>query len=303
MKINIYTKLNGVGLEADAHLLYDILSPFHDVSVIDWDKPTRRPANIGIHLEHIRKELINLCRYNISVPNPEWFDDAFKPLLRNINLVLCKTLYTKQIFDNLHPNCVYTSFTSRDMYVSDYEKCKMFLHLAGKSSHKGTETVYNAWKNDLDMPILFMQKSVNVGGFRLNQKNYVGSFKRVKFDEISEMLNMSLFHLCPSKAEGFGHYINEALSCGAIVISTDAPPMNELIKPDYGFLIPAHICGKHRLSDEFCVSLTALKETIKRVMAIDNDTLLEMSQKARESYLQRDKFFKETLLKTINDIA
>jgi multisubunit Na+/H+ antiporter MnhB subunit len=40
-----------------------------------------------------------------------------------------------------------------------------------------------------------------------------------------------------SEREGFGHYINEARAVGAFVISTDHPPMNELVTPERGALV------------------------------------------------------------------
>lgn len=44
-------------------------------------------------------------------------------------------------------------------------------------------------------------------------------------------------HLCPSEREGFGHYLNEARAAGALVVTTDHPPMNELIDSQSGHLI------------------------------------------------------------------
>jgi hypothetical protein len=41
------------------------------------------------------------------------------------------------------------------------------------------------------------------------------------------MMNRHRFHIMPSKYEGFGHYIHEAIGCGGIVLTTDARPMNE----------------------------------------------------------------------------
>jgi hypothetical protein len=38
-------------------------------------------------------------------------------------------------------------------------------------------------------------------------------------------------HVCASEREGFGHYINEGRAAGAFIISTDHPPMSELVTP------------------------------------------------------------------------
>ena len=300
MKINIYTKLNGVGLQADANILVNALNS-HDCQIIDWTKPIRRVADINIHLEHIRKEFIFHAKYNILMPNPEWFEPSFEPLLKNIDLVICKTYYCFDIFSKKHKKVVYSGFTSIDKFNENIEKRTLFLHLGGLSSHKNSELIRDIWSENDNMPLLFMQK-IGAKNFSLRKKNYIEQFTRLPENELISRMNQSIFHICPSKAEGFGHYINEAISTGAIVITTDAPPMNELITSDYGFLVPADICGKHKLSFEYCVKKQALKETILKVAELPIPTIIAMSNKAREAFITRDNNFKTKINEIINGI-
>lgn len=300
MKVNIYTKNNGVGLQQDALLLKEILKG-HSVNIIDWERPQGlTTANIGIHLEHIRREFLHLAPKNIAIPNPEWFEPTFKPFLRNMNAVLCKTNHCLDIFNKLHKNCIYCGWTSRDCYLPDINKRMMFAHLSGRSSHKGSEFVRDVWANDSTMPLLYFQKYIDAHKFIFKNPNVIKQNKRV--DDIRTIINMSMFHICCSKAEGFGHYITEALSAGAIIITTDAPPMNEIITSDFGFLVPAKVCGKHRLSNEYCVDVKALKETILKAFNTDPDELMAMSELARETYLQRDKEFRKNIVKIIENV-
>lgn len=292
--------MNGVGLQADAELLREVLKG-HTVNIIDWERPSSRAvATINIHLEHIRKEFMHLAKYNISIPNPEWFEDAFKPLLRSVDLVLCKTQHCLSIFSQMHPNCVYCGWTSRDCHLPNINKRMMFAHLAGRSSHKGSEFVREVWNSGPNLPLLYFQKYTDTHKFKFNQSNVILQKTRVK--DIREIMNTALFHLCTSKAEGFGHYITEAMSSGAVIIATDAPPMNEIVTADFGFLVPSRVCGKHRLSAEYCVDTKALRETVLKAYATEPERLMEMSELARETYLQRDKDFKVRINKIINQI-
>jgi glycosyltransferase involved in cell wall biosynthesis len=286
MNINIYTKRNGVGLEADANILKAALAD-HQVTIYDWDKSRRVDyATVGIHLEHIRKEYLTRSGLNLLIPNPEWFDRRFHGLLKHIDVVLCKTQDAIRIFSAVHNDCRYIGFTSLDRN-SPAQRRREFLHLAGKSSHKGTDQIFQLWQSH-DMPSLTLQRLEKK--HILEKKNYTFVGNRV--DDIGAFLSGFQFHLCPSECEGFGHYINEALSTGAIVITTDAAPMNELVSSDYGILVKAHHVGQHNWGSRYVVDINDLKEKIEMCSMLPDWRVQEMSRKAREAFENRDRKFR-----------
>ena len=60
---------------------------------------------------------------------------------------------------------------------------------------------------------------------------------RLNAEDVSALQNSVPIHICTSECEGFGQIIAEAISVGAVVITTDTPPMNELVTPDRGLLV------------------------------------------------------------------
>jgi hypothetical protein len=52
----------------------------------------------------------------------------------------------------------------------------------------------------------------------------------LSFDDTRQIQAASGVQICTSERESFGHCLNEARAAGALVISTDHPPMNELVQ-------------------------------------------------------------------------
>jgi len=87
-------------------------------------------------------------------------------------------------------------------------------------------------------------------------------------EEIRRLQNSHLFHLCLSEAEGWGHYIAEAMSCGAVAITCDAPPMNELVRPDRGLLVAAKAVGQLNAATRYHFDETALETAVEEARAM-----------------------------------
>jgi glycosyltransferase involved in cell wall biosynthesis len=94
--------------------------------------------------------------------------------------------------------------------------------------------------------------------------------------------NEHRFHLCPSQTEGYGHYIAEAMSCGAVVVTLDAEPMNELVTDERGVLIAAHAAGTQDLATLYAFDDVAMETAIERCLGMDETAAATLGQAARQ---------------------
>ena len=101
-------------------------------------------------------------------------------------------------------------------------------------------------------------------------------------------------HVCPSFAEGFGHSLNEARSAAAVLITTAAPPMDEMVEDGRsGILVPVHAENQapYHLVTASRVTSADLAESIRRTMAMSAQQRTLMGRRARELYDSgRDQF-------------
>jgi SAM-dependent methyltransferase len=91
--------------------------------------------------------------------------------------------------------------------------------------------------------------------------------------------------------EGFGHYINEARSIGALVVTLDAPPMNELIDSTCGVLIPTTRSIQHNHGLRFIATPEAIEQGILAARRISVDDRKRMGGEARKKFLNERRDF------------
>ena len=90
-------------------------------------------------------------------------------------------------------------------------------------------------------------------------------------------------HACPSLVEGWGQYIDEGRRAGAVVVTLDGPPMNELVDDASGVLVPAARGPSMHASDARFIpadyeprtsvpaSARALGDGVRRALALTAD--------------------------------
>lgn len=177
-------------------------------------------------------------------------------LFKNYDLLICNTKRHMEAFDFISDKTVYTPWgTNIDLYTPKPKaenKDVVFFHSCGMDPYrKGTDMVLNAFNSVKASAKLIIHTQVNITDIFPELDQLI---KKLQADNKLEIVHKTvhapgLFHLgdvyvYPSRLEGVGLTIAEALSCGLACIVTDNGPMNEFITDDCGALI--------KLSKQYC---------------------------------------------------
>jgi glycosyltransferase involved in cell wall biosynthesis len=317
--LRLLTRDNGVGLSRDLRLLA------HGLAAAGWasepvgfgtggrsglmgqaglwaQRMLHGPVDTQIFIERIYHRCLPLARRNLLLPNPEWLQDKWRPLLPRFERVLCKTQHAQQIFEALGCRTAYVGFTSDDRLDREVPRLREFFHLAGASPAKGTEVLLAAWRRHPEWPKLTVVQAARharPGPAAANVDHRIGYIDDAG---LRDLQNRCLFHVCPSEVEGFGHYLVEGMSVGAVVLATDAAPMNEHVTAGRGLLIastPGRTQGlvvRRRLEGE------AVEDGVVRALALVPQATSALGAAARAHYLEARRLFQLHLGQVMQDV-
>lgn len=308
--INIIARTNGVGLDQDVDLIHSVLTDHdfqvtisHCRSIPFWKQwlPSKDKYDANIFLERVFPRWFNSAEKNILIPNQERYPHRHISRLNKIDHVLCKTRHAEEIFSE-YAHSEYIGFSSNSKnnpeINPDYSS---FFHLAGRSTLKGTEALLNVWNKHPEWPTLtIVQHAQNAPDSVPENVNLITDY--LSYEALSELMNISGIHCCPSLSEGWGHYIVEAMSCSAVVLTTDAPPMNEIISANRGVLVPSSHSEPRHLGRNFFVSEEALEQTIEQIIITSTEEKQNLGNAAKGWFIQNQDSFKKRLTDIISKI-
>lgn len=300
---------NGVGLDRDAALVARALAacgvecaqpPLRSLRVL---LSRKNRADAAFHLERVARWWKPKARRHFLIPNQERFPRRLLPALGMVDHVLCKTRHAAEVFAQHHPSVHFIGFTSEDRMLAavepDYGK---FFHLAGRSTLKNTELVLALWARHPEWPeLVLVQHPDNApaavpGNVRLLAGHMADG-------ELKRLQNECGIHLCPSLSEGWGHYIAEAMSCRAVTVTTDAPPMNELVQADRGILVSAPRKEPRHLGWNFHADPAALEEAIRRLVAMPAAEKVAIGGKARRWFEENSIAFADRFSEVVRKLS
>lgn len=320
--VTIVSSLVGAGLERELLILRALLESNGDyvMGMHYCDMSSQLfPSDIMISLEVVAPRSLSLSKNNFLVPNSEWWDPRNDQFLPHFTKILCKTqdcydIWCKKVGAD---KCVYTSFEARDIYKPEVPRELKFLHIAGKSEHKNTQAVLNAWAlprsgNEEPLPPLtVIARAPCIEAPFVNRRlddmfpdKNVTYFARVDDDKIIELMNNHKVHVIPSMYEGFGHVIHEGLGCGAFVITTDARPMNTYEGVIKECLVPVSGITPRGLAQLNQVSAESVNLMVRKAIQYfrNPEDIKAKSDAARVAFLANRSFFRNKFLELTNAV-
>lgn len=261
-------------------------------------------SDLVIHLENLRLSHLGRGRRHWLIPNQEWFIESRLPYLRGINRILCKTRHATEIFSRYHTDVSYLGFTGGpeltkpDLSGKNYQ---LALHVAGNSQFKGTKTVLDCWLRHPEWPKLVVVSQ------HLEASDYASQNIDIRSNltdqEMEALWRNAGFAIQPSEVEGYGQVLAEALANGCVTVSTNAPPMNELIENSRGYLAQPVQTRTFRLGTRYMISSQSLEMAVSTAFNETQETLELISSKATEWHASNHEAFIQKLRVAVREIS
>lgn len=303
MKFNIITNIqNGAGLEADYKLLRDFLvARGHSVTGIQFNTSIQAvQSDVNIFIETVEDRFFCFAREQWIVPNPEWFQDAWYGYLGrpDVKLILCKTQDAARIFSGrgFDSKTRYIGFCSIDLYDPSIPKTRAFLHVAGNSQAKNTRAVIDCWKN-----CHIREDLVIVSRYFHDAAPNTHFILRASPQQMKDLMNRAMFHLCISEYEGFGHALHEAMGCGGIVITTSRPPMSEFGCPSQLLVEPVTF-RRFNQAPMHVTDAGHISSAVRRALDLDSAQTTALSTEARLRFEQDNREFEERFQMILSEV-
>jgi len=243
MRINIITNVRKeTGLAQDVNIIRGLLTAVFDtnlhIQLVHYLQPQCQEGDFNIFLEVINPSLFAYAPINIWIPNHEWTYRTWVPYMHMVNEIWVKTHEAERIFKKLTPTTVryigWTSFSKEYSSKKNYFKALVPL---GKNINREIDTLFDAYVRlkqtaPIDFSRLPLLNIVSHRAIEIPQEieNKVILHDKLSQEDYDALVVECGLCICLSKAEGFGHAINEAMSSGcSLIISSIAPFLEDVI--------------------------------------------------------------------------
>ena len=343
--IAIILKQKTSGIYVDAKVIKMVIEKNTDKKcvILTWDQLVREKRTIThkFAIEHLTPDILKFSPRAklIYIPNMEFLTEWDVKLGKQADVILAKTKQIRDYLNKLYgkSKIVYSKFTSLCAESKAHKDFNMAVHFAGSSFLKGTDLLVDYWlKNggflktnpDLILVITFFRQSKSGMNFweKLNpQPRTTLKGRPIKCEKVLNiyMVRKKLgdadyayfrekagFYICPSLVEGFGHYINEGRCNSSVTITTNAPPMNELIRdpqrvikvyktiPSFRYMSWLRYMHKGEAKVSF-IEFNDFSQKMLRILSFTPTKLKKIALRDHREFLRDREYFTEVFLKVL----
>jgi glycosyltransferase involved in cell wall biosynthesis len=316
------------GCKHDAEVLRRALGPLlkvgHDLIIpkpvpweaINWNlEDTERRIQIDFQPDCvffieaiIEHSTLMKAKHRVLIPNPEYMEDVILHRIRICNYIWHKSrLSLARLFPIfLVPKHQFVGFSSLDP-GKRATKFSSFLHAKGApATHRNTDTVLRSWSARPDWPSLCVMSHHGD-----EHGNFYHSPSEGNIRVLRGWLDREIYirhvsdngiHLCTSEVEGFGHYLNESRAMGALIVTTDAPPMNELVDAESGILVKPSSTEVMNLGMRFLIDAKSLTMAVDRILGSDLPSRQRLGAAARYRFEMEKGLFHKRVFECFEEL-
>lgn len=240
MRINIISNhRKNTELSQDVKILCGLLTAIFDkdvhIQLVQYVQPQCQEADVNIFIEKINPSLFSYAAKNIWIPNHEYTCRTWVPYMDKVNEIWVKTTEAERIIKDLTPTTVrYIGWTSLNKQTPSSKNYFKAIVPLGNNSNREIDVLFKAYERihstgPIDfckLPILHVVSSNSVE-VPVSIADRVVLHDKLSDEEYDSLLSECGVCICLSKAEGFGHGVNEAMASGCNIIVSSIPPFLE----------------------------------------------------------------------------
>lgn len=243
MRVNIISNhRKNTGLSQDVKILCGLLTAIFDkdvqVQLVQYVQPQCQEAEVNIFIEVLNPSLFSYAAKNIWIPNIECTPQTWVPYMHMVNEIWVKTHEAESIIKDLTPTYVryigWTSLNKETPSTKNYFKAIVPL---GKNQNREIGVLFDSYEkihsigliDFCKLPILHVVswKPIEVPS---SISDRVVIHNKLSDEEYDKLLAECGLCICLSKAEGFGHAVNEAMASGCnMLVSSIAPFLQDVV--------------------------------------------------------------------------
>lgn len=268
---------------------------------------------IDIIIVNEQDEVAAICKAKIKRPHViigayiDYYTEKTVENYRAYDFLICNTKRHYSVFE-WHPQCYYLPWcVDTNLYKPEEKQNReiTFFHSMGMSDRKGTDILIKTFiKNDLGKKsrlVIHTQRNIsNLISVEQAEKNNIQIVEKTV--PAPGLYYMGDIYVYPTKLDGLGLTMYEALSCGMPVIVTNDAPMNEIVNNERGKLV--EVSKFTARSDGYYWPLAyASENSLYKNMKfyIDNPTVLEKEKSNARQFALNNLAIKDCQ-KKLNDI-